>query len=123
MSMTVHICLGITELDLLMEALNQMGKTAYVATDSELKIRGKSVKAVTEIEGQKIGFIRNRKGELVMIGDAEWRGMKGRRLHERIIQQYGVAAIKRKARELRYQVASTETLEDGSIKVVARAWG
>jgi len=41
----------------------------------------------------------------------------------KIKQQYSVEAIKKKAVELNYNIASVDRLEDGSIKVLARAWG
>ncbi|MFC1812591.1 DUF1257 domain-containing protein [Thermodesulfobacteriota bacterium] len=124
MSMTVHIRMkGLTDLELVLEALRQMGKTAFPVADAGQKVRGKTVLAIASINGNRVGFKRNGDGELVMVGDAGWRCMRNKMLHEDIMQQYTVAAVKRKAEELRYSVASVDTLDNGSIRLVARAWG
>ncbi len=124
MSMTVQTTMkGITDLELLLEALGEMGKTAFTVQDVKRKVQGKTVLAIANINGCRVGIKRDKKGELVMVGDSDWRCMKDTQLQEKIKQQYGVAAVKRKAEELRYHVASVDALEDGSIKIVARAWG
>lgn len=124
MSMTVHIRMkGMTDLELLLEALNQMGSTAFPVTDPGREVHGNKVLAIASIGGRRVGFRRNKVGELAMVGDADWRCMRDKNIQEAILQQYTVAAVKRKAKELRYNVASVDTLEDGSIRVLARAWG
>jgi len=115
--------MGLTDLELLLEALSQMGKTAFPVTDPSRKVRGRKVLAIASMNGKRVGFRRNKAGELVMVGDADWRCMKDKDLQEAILQQYNLAAVKKKAKELRYNVASVDTLADGSIRVVARAWG
>jgi hypothetical protein len=57
-----------------------------------------------------------------MVGDNEWRAMNDQRLQQRIRQHYSLAAVKRKIIELRYNLAEVENMEDGSIRLVARAW-
>ena len=114
MSMTVYISTGVTDLDLLLEALGQMGKSAFATKGDKMKIRGQPVLAVAFFDGKKVGFCRNKSDELVMVADSEWRCAKDKKLRESILQQYSVAAVKRKIKELRYHVASVDTLTDGA---------
>lgn len=124
MSMTVHIIMkGITDLEILLEALGEMGIKVQKKADVSRKVRGKTVLAIANIEGRRVGFTRNRQGELTMVGDSNWHVMKDRSFHERLLQECAVASVKKRVEELRYQVASVTHQEDGSIKVVARAWG
>ena len=124
MSMTVHIAVkGVTDLEILMEALGEMGIKASTVKNQRERVRGTSVLAVAHIDGQRIGFVRNQKDELTMVGYREWRIMRSKPFQERLQQQCSLASVKRKVTELRYHVASVSHLEDGSIRLVARAWG
>jgi len=123
MSMTVTITTTMTELDLLMEALGQMGKTACVVEGAEKKVRGNTVLAIANIDGKRVGFKCNKEGDLIMVGDSDWSFMRNGSWLDRLQQQYSVAAVKKKAKELNYHIASIETMNDNSIRIVARAWG
>ena len=57
-----------------------------------------------------------------MMGDSDWRIIKDENFQQRLRQQYSLETVKKKVAELRYNLASIETLEDGAIKLVARAW-
>ncbi len=118
MSMTVQIAIrGVTDLEILQEALQEMGISLRRAAG------GRDVVADATIQGRRIGWVRNRDGELTMVGDSDWRIMRNRRFQQRLKQQCTLAEVKRTARELHYDVAEVEHLEDGSIRMVARAWG
>lgn len=122
--MTVHVAIkGVTDLEILLEALREM--QIYVENTSHLqeKIRNHTVVAIANIDGRRVGIYRNRDGELTMIGDSDWSCMDDRQFRERILQQYGVVAVKKKAQELGYHIASVDTETDGSIRILARAFG
>ena len=124
MSMTVSIAVrGITDLEILLEALREMGIKAHKNIDMRKKVRGKTVLAIANIDGHRVGFTRDKKGEITMVGDSDWGVMKNRAFHQRLRQECSVATVKRRAEELRFQVASITRHEDGTIRVLARAWG
>ena len=123
MSMTVETKIkGITELELLIEALKAMGKTAFSVEGNE-KMNGKNIIGAFYYQGKKLGISKNARQELMMVGDSDWNVMNNSKFLEEVLQQYGVASIKKKAKELRYTIASEEVMENGSIRIVARAWG
>lgn len=123
MSMTVHIALqGITDLEILLTALHEMGiKT--IRADAGPQKTAHNVLAYADIHAQRVKFVRHKNDEIDMVGDSDWRVMKDYRFQQRLRQQYSLEAVKKKVVELRYSLASIETLEDGAIKLVARAWG
>ena len=122
MSMKVHIALkGITDLDLLFEALRELGITAEKTAVGSSKQPTKQV-ALASVQGRRVGFARDAKGEIQMVGDNQWRVMKDQGFQKKIRQHYSLAAVKRKVVEMSYRVAKTENLEDGSIRLVARYW-
>jgi len=123
MSMKVHIALkGITDLGLLFEALREMGiKTEKTAAAADTKQTGKVV-AIASLRGRRVGFARDAKGDIHMLGDSVWRVMKDEGIQNKSRQQYSLAAVKRKVAEMSYRIAQVENLEDGSIRLVARHW-
>lgn len=122
MSMKVHIALkGITDLGLLLEALRELGIATQNAAVGTSKQPGKIV-ALASVQGHQVGFARNAKGDIQMVGDKQWRVMKDEDFQNKIRQHYSVAAVKRKVAEMSYRVAEMEHLEDGSIRLVARCW-
>lgn len=124
MSMTVHIAVqGVTDLSILLEALGEMGIDAREEKKNVKGLRGRAVLAVAGIDGRKVGFTRNQKGELTMVGDTEWSFMKNEAFLQKLRQQCSLASVKRRAVEMGYRVASVTRMEDGAIKVLARAWG
>lgn len=123
MSMTVKLTTSMTELELLLEALEQMGIAAQAAGGAGRNVRGRPVEATAEVSGRRIGFERDAKGQLSVVGDSDWACMQDQCWLDGLHQQYSVAAVKRKAREMHYHLASIETRQDGSIRIVARAWG
>jgi len=122
MSMTVQIAMkGITDLEILLTALHEMGiKT--IRPDAKVKKRGYNILAYADIYAQRVPFVQHKNGEINMVGDSDWRIIKDEGFQQRLRQQYSLETVKKKVAELRYNLASIETLEDGSIKLVARAW-
>jgi hypothetical protein len=122
MSMTVHIAMkGITDLEILLTALHEMGiKTTRPGVSAEK--RGSNTLAYADIQARRVKFVRHKNGEINMVGDSDWRIIKDNRFHQRLRQQYSLETVKKKVVELRYNLASIETLENGAIKLVARAW-
>ena len=122
MSMRVQIALqGITELEVLLEALGEMG-IHTMRLDDRRRASNRPTLFVADIGGRRVGFQRNPKAELVMVGDNQWPIMRDRGFQEKIRQHYSLALVKRKVKEHHYRLASVETSEDGTIRVVARAW-
>lgn len=122
MSMRVHIALkGITELDLLVEALRELGITTEKTAAGASQQTGKIV-ALASVQGRRVGFARGAKGDIQMVGDNQWRIMQDEGFQKKIRQHYSLAAVKRQVAEMNYRVAQIENLEDGSIRLVARCW-
>jgi hypothetical protein len=121
--MRVHVALkGITDLELLFEALREMGiKAERTTAAADAKQTGKVV-AFASWGVRRVGFARNAKGDIHMVGDSEWRVMKDERIQNKIRQNYSLAAVKRKVAEMSYHVSQVENMEDGSIRLVARHW-
>ena len=122
MSMTVQIAMkGITDLEILLTALHEMGiKTTR--PNVKLKKSGNNVLAYADIYARRIQFVQHKNGEINMVGDSDWRIFKDESFQQSLRQQYSLETVKKKVVELRYDLASIETLEDGAIKLVARAW-
>jgi hypothetical protein len=121
MSMTVQITMGgITDLEILMDALKEMGIRAMPVQAGQ-RHPGKLL-ASAQIQGHRIGFCQNRDGEITMSGDRDWPIMKDKNFPQKLRQYYSLAAVKKKMLQLRYHLVSMDTLENGSIKLVARAW-
>jgi hypothetical protein len=120
MSMTIQIQLGLTDLDLLLEALKEMGHKT-VKSNGEI-YRNRSTLAFTLVDGFKIGIARNNDGELTMIGDSDWKMIGDKEFQQKVKQQYGVAAVKKKAKELHYDVVSINDIGE-EIQIKLRAWG
>jgi L-rhamnose isomerase len=122
MSMTVHIAMrGITDLEILLEALREMGIKAQ-ATNTAATRQPLKIVAFADVGGRRVGFARDASGGIAMVGDNEWRAMNDQRLQQKIRQHYSLVAVKRKINELHYNLAEVENMEDGSIRLVARAW-
>ena len=122
MSMTVQIAMkGITDLEILLTALHEMGiKT--MRPDVIPKKTGPNVLAYADIYARRVKFVRHQNGEINMEGDSDWRIIKDEGFQRRLRQQYSLETVKKKMLELRYNLASIETLENGAVKLVARAW-
>jgi hypothetical protein len=122
MSMTVHIAMkGITDLEILLTALHEMGIETMRPHGKPQK-KGPNVLAYADIYAQRVQFVRHKNGEINMVGDSDWRIIKDKGFQQKLRQQYSLETVKKKMVELRYDLASIETLEDGAIKLVARAW-
>jgi len=122
MSMTVHIAMkGITDLEILLTALHELGIKTMRA-DAGPQQTAHQVLAYADVHARRVKFVRHRNGEIDMVGDSDWRATKDQRFQQRLRQQYSVEAVKKKMLVLRYSLASIERLEDGAIKLVARAW-
>jgi hypothetical protein len=122
MSMRIQIALkGITELEVLMEALGEMG-IEPIRLEDQSRGWNRPALFLADIGGRRVGFQRNGSGELVMVGDHQWPIMRDRGFHQKMRQYYSLSLVKRKIREHQYRLASVETSEDGTIRVVARAW-
>lgn len=123
MSMMVHIALkGITDLELLFEALREMGVKTERAAAAADSIQGKKLVAVASFGVRRVGFARDKDGNIHMVGEKNSPPMKNENLQNKIRQHYSLAAVKRKVVEMSYSVAQVENLEDGSIRLVARQW-
>jgi hypothetical protein len=122
MSMTVQIAMkGITDLEILLTALHEMGiKTTR--PNVNLKKSGNNVLAYADIYARRVQFVQHKNGEINMKGDSDWRIIKDEGFQQKLRQQYSLETVKKKVVELRYDLASIETLENGAIKLVARAW-
>jgi hypothetical protein len=125
MSMTIYTTItGVTDLGLMIEALQAMGLPAWKKDSSSSPARGGGGLAETWIEGKRVGIVRNGKtGHLALTGDSDWRVLRDAAFQNRLRQQYGVAAVREKAKAMNYQISSITTREDGSIHILATAWG
>jgi hypothetical protein len=122
MSMTVHIAMkGITDLEILLTALHEMG-IETICPNAKHQKRGHNVLAFADIYAQRVQFVRHKNGEINIVGDSDWRIIKDNGFQQRLRQQYSLETVKKTVVELRYNLASIETLEDGAIKLVARTW-
>ena len=122
MSMTVRTAIkGVKDIDLMMEALEAMGLEACLLSGTQ--IRGRRVLAKAKIQGRWVGIARNSRSELELVGDSDWKVMKNENFVNRLRQQTGLAAVKKKVEEMAYSIDTITTEENGSIRVVARAWG
>lgn len=126
MSMTIYSKLrGVTDLDLLSEALRAMKFTVIESGNSPPDSSRKKEVARTWIQNKQIRIVKNiNSGELELVGDSDWRGiLQDRAFKNKVKQQYSVAAVKRKVRVMNYQVSSVTTQEDGTIRLLATSWG
>lgn len=119
MSMTIQMKLGITDLELLLEALKEMGHKTVKKNGEYLN---KSALAFTWVDGFKIGIVRNNDSSLTLIGDLDWKILNEKKFQQSLKQHYGVAAVKRKAKELHYNVVSINDMGE-EIQIKLRAWG
>jgi hypothetical protein len=93
-----------------------------IRSNSENRQRKSNLLAWADIYAQRVKFVRHQSGEIEMVGDSDWRVMRDERFKKRLQQQYSLEAVKKKVIELNYDVASVERIENGAIKLVARAW-
>ena len=122
MSMTVQIAMkGITDLEILLTALHEMGIKTWLPKAGP-QSRANDVLAFADIYARRVKFVRHHNGEINMVGDSDCRIFKDEAFQPRLRQQYSLEAVKKKVVELRYSLASIETLENGAVKLVARAW-
>jgi len=123
MSMTVQIALkGITDLELLHEALREMGiemeRTTAAADTRQTGI----IVALASWRGRRVGFAKDKNGDIQMVGEKNSFLIRDEKLRNKIRQHYSLAAVKRKVIEMSYSVSQVENMEDGSIRLVARRW-
>jgi hypothetical protein len=122
MSMTVHIAMkGITDLEILLDALREMGIEAQALKAVSQRQRPQ-ILAFADIQGRRVGFAKDNTGEIALVGDSDWQVIKDQQLRLKIRQYYSLTAVKRKIIQMHYSVAEVENLEDGSIRLVARQW-
>ncbi|MFP4040230.1 MAG: DUF1257 domain-containing protein [Desulfosudaceae bacterium] len=122
MSMTVRTAIkGVKDINLMMEALEAMGIEARLQSGTQ--VRGRMVLAKAKIQGRWVGIARNSRSELELVGDSDWKVMKNGNFVNQLRQQTGLAAVKKKVEEMAYSIDTITTEENGSIRVVARAWG
>jgi len=119
MSMTVHVTTHCTDLQVLKEALDEMGIRSHQGRQTS---RARRAELTADIEGRKVAFVRNKDGCLEMIGDQDWSAMRDTGLHREIQQQYALVSVRHKAESLGYHIASVTRKADGSLSLVARAW-
>jgi|GEM_PF-6967432 len=122
MSMTVKITLdGMTNADYLLEALRDMG--ADVPSEENIcKSTSSLLVATVEIYGHRVPIRRHAAGNLVMEGDSDWRILQSESFKQKLQQFYSVAAVKDKVEQMGYHLGEIETLENGTVKLVARGW-
>ena len=123
MSMTIYTTIsGVTDLGLMLEALQAMGLQAWKKEGTGHGADGELAEAW--IENRRIGIVRNGKtGQLALKGDSDWRVLRDTAFQNRLRQHYGVPAVREKAKAMNYQISSITTRQDGSIQILATAWG
>ena len=103
MPMRVHIALkGITDLDLLMAALREMGITNARTVPAADSRRAGNVLLHVDWGGYRMGFARDKNGDIQAVGDREAPLMRDAILQKALRQQYSLAAVKRKVVEMNY---------------------
>jgi hypothetical protein len=123
MSMTVRIKLqGLRNIDYLTDALNEMGIQFRRNETDRGEKPDTSLGSIT-VDGQNIHIQRNDSGDLVFVGDSDWGHFQSERFRNKVRQNYSVAAVKYKVDEMGYHLADIQTLQDGTVKILARAWG
>jgi hypothetical protein len=123
MSMTVRIKLqGLNNMDYLTDALNEMG-IQYRRNETGRGEKPDTLLGSITVDGQNIDIHRNDTGDLVFVGDSDWRYFQSERFRNKVRQSYSVAAVKYKVDEMGYHLADIQTLQDGTVKILARAWG
>ena len=97
MSMMVHIALkGVTDLELLFEALREMGiKAERTAAAADTEQTGKVV-AFASLGVRRVGFAKDKSGNIHMVGERNSPLMKDENMQNKIRQHYSLAAVKRK---------------------------
>ncbi len=125
MSMTTHIKVsGINDITILREGLQEMGIDTVISGNTSQSIRGRKVELTAIIQDSKINFTRGAQGDYQFVVNDRNRGVINENHFANKLKQYcTVARVKRKAKEMRYNFAGTEVLEDGSIKITCRSWG
>lgn len=113
MSMTVRLALkGITDLDVLIEALREMG----IRTDN--RRTGNVIYA--SFGAARMEFRKNTRGTISIRGDGDH--IKKLGIENKVRQQYSLICVKRKVIQMGYSICNIENQEDGSIRLVARNW-
>jgi hypothetical protein len=122
MSMTVKIALdGMTNADYLLEALREMGMN--VSSDDDIRRRTSNLFVATvEIYGYRVPIRRDTAGNLVLVTDGDWKRLQTDSFKQKLQQYYSVAAIKDRVDQMGYHLSEIETLQDGTVKLVARGW-
>lgn len=123
MSMTVRIKLhGLKNMDYLTDALSEMGIQFHGNETGRCRKPDTSLGNVI-VDGKGIEIHRNDSGDLVFVGDSDWRHFQGEGFKNKVRQNYSIAAVKHKIDEMGYHLADIQTLQDGTVKIRARAWG
>jgi hypothetical protein len=122
MSMTVRIALeGLEEVTYLAEALDEMG-IPFVRRSGGAGECGGVRLGCAWIDGRAVQVEREPGRGIVFKGDSEWRRFQQRTFQNQVRQRYSIAAVRHKIDEMGYQVGEVETLQDGTVKIVARTW-
>ena len=100
-----------------------LGSSGRVPRPGDKQKKGAgNVLACADVQGHRVQFRRHQNGHINMVGDSDWRIIKDEKFRQQLRQQYSLETVKKKVVELHYRIASVEQLEDGAIKLVARAW-
>ena len=122
MSMTVKIALdGMTNADYLLEALREMGMDVPSA-DYIRKTASNLLVAAVKIYGYRVPIRRDAAGNLILLTDSDWKRLQTDSFKQKLQQYYSVAAVKDKVDQMGYHVSEIETLQNGTVKLVARGW-
>jgi hypothetical protein len=122
MSMTVKIALeGMTNVKYLVAALKDMG--AKMPARDDLRKPSPTL-PVTEVEiyGRRVPIRRNTAGKLTLVIDSDWKRLQTESFKQKLQQNYSVAAVKDKVDKMGYHLSEIETLQDGTVKLIARGW-
>jgi hypothetical protein len=122
MSMTVKIALdGMTNADYLLEALREMGMDVPSANDIR-KSASKLLVTTVKIYGYRVPIRRDAAGNLILVTDSDWKRLQTDSFKQKLKQYYSVAAVKDKVEKMGYHLSEIETLQNGTVKLVARGW-
>jgi hypothetical protein len=122
MSMTVKIALeGMTNVGYLVAALKDMGAKFPTKGDCR-KPSPAPPFAEVEIYGHRVPIRRNAAGNLTLVIDSAWKRLRTESFRQKLQQNYSVAAVKHKVDQMGYHLSEIETLQDGTVKLIARGW-
>jgi hypothetical protein len=122
MSMTVRIAFGgMTNSDYLLGALRDMGAKVPSAGGIR-KTASNPLVATVEIHGYRVPIKRDAQGNLFLETDSNWMPLQAASFKQKLQQGYSIAAVKAKVAQMGYHLSDITTLQDGTVKLVARTW-